>query len=74
MNRGTEAVWQIKGGIALLCDCGTVTNVGFEMPPGSEHAAVADQEVAVTCDTCGSAHWLTITGSGPDADEPVVTA
>ncbi len=65
MSRGTEAVWPTEDGFALLCDCGTTTRVhvsyvgpdGTSLPPPD--GRVAMQEQAVTCDGCGSAHWLT---------------
>jgi hypothetical protein len=59
------------GGLVATCDCGTCTVLTFDprdpatgqpLPPGSP-VTVPGQEVAYTCDGCGSVHWLTLTGS-----------
>lgn len=69
MNRGTEAVWPSEGGFTLMCDCGTITQVVVQLGEPAAAAPdgpprIAHQELAVTCDGCGSAHWLTLTPSG----------
>jgi len=60
-----------RGGLVATCDCGTVTlltfapcdpSTGREWPPGTP-GTIPSQEVAYTCDGCGSAHWLTLMAS-----------
>jgi hypothetical protein len=70
--RGIESVWRIDDGFAVLCDCATTTevHVQFKCEDGTISGSppcgtVAPQEIAITCDGCGSTHWLTITPSEP---------
>lgn len=70
MNRGTVAIWRAEDGFVMLCDCGATTHVhvsftgpdGTSLPPPD--GTVTVQEAAITCDSCGSAHWLTISPDG----------
>jgi len=49
------------GGMLLVCDCGTATHLVIDWEPG----AAGKHEIAVTCDGCGTPHWVTVTiGAG----------
>jgi hypothetical protein len=76
VNRGTEALWTIADGFAFLCDCGATTHVhvsfvgpdGASLPPPQGQITLPEQ--AITCDGCGSAHWLTLTAKSSPQDVP----
>jgi hypothetical protein len=67
--RGIVGLWPTEDGFGFTCDCGTTTlvTIGFYDEQGtpldarSPGSAVAPQETCVTCDGCGSGHWVTIT-------------
>jgi hypothetical protein len=61
---------EVPGAIEVGCGCGTTTILAFGVA-GSDGqridaldnvpaATIPQQEIAVTCDGCQSAHWLTI--------------
>jgi hypothetical protein len=52
------------GGLEAVCGCGDAWLLVFDLiPPDGAPGrplAVAWQETAVTCDRCGTSHWLTL--------------
>lgn len=68
---GIEYVKPTEDGLELFCDCGTITVFASGQPgdplpsgdPGEEQGVItvpaSGGEVAFTCHSCGSVHWLT---------------
>jgi len=74
VNRGIEDIWPSRDWFEVACDCGIVTDVHVvwenkdgETPPAWAVVSIADQEVAITCEGCGSVHWLTVSPRSPDS-------
>jgi hypothetical protein len=52
-NLPARAVWASPGGFSLMCACGMTIQVVIDGDPANL------VQFAVTCDSCGQAHWIT---------------
>lgn len=74
MSSELRAVWPTLDGFGMACGCGgphifltivLADREGERLEPGAD-VKVAHQEFAVTCDTCQTTHWVTVTPDGPE--------
>lgn len=55
-KRGIVAGKAVEDGVLIVCDCGTETHVVTV----NENRDPTPMEFAVTCDGCGTSHWMKI--------------
>lgn len=56
-DRSIESVRPIPGGVEILCDCATLTELTLDIDPG----VTGDREIPFLCDGCHTVTWFTLT-------------
>lgn len=60
-DRTIESVRAIPGGVEILCDCATLTELEIKIEPG----ATGTRDIPFLCDGCHTVTWFTLTIGEP---------
>lgn len=58
LNRSVVWARPVPGGVEVLCDCATITEIQID-------SGTPEQESAFTCEGYLSVHWFTLTATTP---------